>query len=261
VGDPLETACFPLAPFTNRIAFGRFEFLGRRIQLEPAPGEEHALHGQAWRRPWRLIERGSQAAVLAYEHRANDGGWPWAYRVSQTLRLEDDRLALGLELTNLDTQPMPAGLGFHPYFPIDPSARLQACVSGAWLTESSLLPASLGPAAALGDWATGVDLPSPAQLDNCLTGWDRTARIDLASERIELHGSEDLRWLQVYAPLGEAFFCAEPVSHRADAVNAPDPFAEGLRILRPGETWTVTMAIGMRARPIVRQETALDHAP
>lgn len=246
VDDPLETACFPLAPFANRIAHGRFEFLGRRIQLEPAPGEEHALHGQAWRRPWRPIERSSDVAVLAYEHRAGEGGWPWAYRVHQTIRLEGDRLSLGLELTNLDAQPMPAGLGFHPYFPIGAQARLQASVSGVWLTGPSLLPASLGPADALGDWRAGVDLPPTAPVDNCLAGWDGRARIDLASDRLEIEGSQDLGWLQVYAPFGERFFCVEPVSHRPDAVNASDPFAEGLRIVHPGETWSAAMAIGMR---------------
>src|SRR3984957_9975826 len=53
--DPLDTACFPMVPFVNRIAYGRFEFGGRTVQLERNWSEDpHPLHGQGWRKPWTV---------------------------------------------------------------------------------------------------------------------------------------------------------------------------------------------------------------
>jgi aldose 1-epimerase len=50
--DILETACFPLVPYANRIAGGRFAFGGHRVAL-PVPERfaPHALHGDGWLRP------------------------------------------------------------------------------------------------------------------------------------------------------------------------------------------------------------------
>ena len=51
--DPFEMACFPMVPYVNRIAHGRFEFGGRAVQLERNwTADPHPIHGQAWRRPW-----------------------------------------------------------------------------------------------------------------------------------------------------------------------------------------------------------------
>src|SRR4028118_1616837 len=54
----LETACFPLVPFANRVADGRMTFHGREVTLPPDPAARpHAHHGHGWRRPWRVLER------------------------------------------------------------------------------------------------------------------------------------------------------------------------------------------------------------
>jgi aldose 1-epimerase len=51
----LDTACFPLAPFSNRIAHGRFSFGGREVALAPNfPDSDHPhpLHGFGWLAAW-----------------------------------------------------------------------------------------------------------------------------------------------------------------------------------------------------------------
>ena len=47
--SPLQTAGFPLFPFSGRISEGRFAWNGRDVSLAPnfLP-EPHAIHGQAW---------------------------------------------------------------------------------------------------------------------------------------------------------------------------------------------------------------------
>ena len=51
--DPLDTSCFPMVPYVNRVAQGRFEFAGRAV----------------W---FRRLERGSGVA-LAGSHGHVDG--------------------------------------------------------------------------------------------------------------------------------------------------------------------------------------------
>jgi aldose 1-epimerase len=54
-GNPLGMASFPLLPYCNRLRDARFAFDGREVDLS-ADGNafDHALHGHAWRRPWRV---------------------------------------------------------------------------------------------------------------------------------------------------------------------------------------------------------------
>jgi aldose 1-epimerase len=51
--NPLETACFPLVPYANRIADGRFLFAGETYALpRNMEGQDHPLHGVGWIRGW-----------------------------------------------------------------------------------------------------------------------------------------------------------------------------------------------------------------
>ena len=44
-----NAACYPLVPFSNRIANGRLVFDGQRFKLEPNwPGVRHPMHGEGW---------------------------------------------------------------------------------------------------------------------------------------------------------------------------------------------------------------------
>jgi aldose 1-epimerase len=66
--DPFDTACFPMVPFVNRIAHGRFEFEGRTVQLERNWSEDpHPLHGQGWRKPWTVVSESAWRAPQRVE--------------------------------------------------------------------------------------------------------------------------------------------------------------------------------------------------
>ena len=48
--DVLESACFPLVPYANRIRGGSFQCDGREVRLSTnLPGDASPLHGQGWR--------------------------------------------------------------------------------------------------------------------------------------------------------------------------------------------------------------------
>ena len=235
--DPFETASFALVPFCNRIADGRFRVGEREVRIERnAPGQAHPLHGHGWRRPWRVESAARYHAVLSYEHAADS--WPWHYTATQTLTLRADSLDVALSVENRDSTPMPAGLGWHPYFRKGPGVLLKAHLEGVWLTDDESLPVRVAHGNRFGQWGRGDEVARPELVDHCHTGWPGVAEILLPEERLRLAltASRAMHWLHIYSPPGKDFFCIEPVSHMPNAVNRSAPPAiTGHRLLAPGE--------------------------
>jgi len=229
-GHPYQAAAFPLVPYSNRIRAGRFRFRGRSV-VEPLnrPPERHAIHGHGWQARWQPTEVGAAEARLEYRHPA--GAWPWPYHATQRFILAPTSLTVELSLSNDGDAVMPAGIGWHPYFPRTPRATITADVRAMWLTDEEKLPTELvAPPAA----------PFGRGRDNCFVGWSRRATIDWPERgaRLVLRAEPPLDYLVVFTPARRPFFCVEPVSHVTDAFNLaeagrPD---SGMLVLAPGET-------------------------
>ena len=225
---------FALLPYSNRLAQGRFRWAGRTHQLRlNFPGRPHPLHGCGWQRPWQVLEQGPSHAVLGLHH-VSDEDWPFAFDARQTLRLRPEGLAWHLALTNRDASPMPAGLGWHPYFPRAAGTTLHARVDHRWAHDETGLPLRREP------WGGFDGEVAPlAGLDHGFEGWDGAARVDQPGLSVDL--AADVDRLVVFVPPQGTFFCVEPVSHRTDAIHADDPAAHGLVDLAPGETLDGTL--------------------
>lgn len=239
--DVLETACFPLVPYANRIADGRFAWGGRAATLPGnMAGQAHPLHGDGWRGAWAVEATDEASAVLEFTPLGT--AWPWRYRAAQSVRLDADGLNLALSVTNLDDAPGPFGLGFHPYFPDSPTARLTTATAGVWEVSDDLLPVREAPGS---PWRAGRAARSDVLLDHCHTGWSGDARIDLGPGKpaLRLTASRALRWLHIYAPPEQGFFCVEPVSHAPNALNMTDSHSHGVWALGPGETAVAWMRL------------------
>ena len=236
--EVLDAGCFPLVPYCNRIPNGCFSFAGHEVSLSPNLGDHpHALHGQGWRAPWTVESASDLEAVLVFEHAL--GEWPWAYRAEQRFHLADDGLRIELSVTNTGDAAMPAGLGFHPYFPAPAGERLRAGVTGVWMIDEDCLPTTLVEGAWRSDWAAGALTAVESLIDNCYTGWNGVATLtgpDGATTTVT--ASPECRWLHVYSPPGADFICVEPVANRPDPFGGKD---SGIRILAPGETMSVWM--------------------
>ena len=241
--DILETACFPLVPYANRIARGRFDFDGRAVSLPVldrfAP---HALHGDGWRQSWSLLERAEASASFVYRHEG--GGWPWPYEAVQTFSLTGSSLRLDLSVLNVAETPAPAGLGFHPYFPVGDQTRLSLKAEAVWAVDEGLIPTAPVPPAGVFDWSTGPRVAGAPFVDHCYAGWDGTARLVEPGRTTTITASPNAGWAHVYAP-GEAFCCVEPVTHRPDAVHAPGGEVSGLVVLAPGRALSMWMEIAV----------------
>jgi aldose 1-epimerase len=243
--DPYHTAGFPLVPYSNRIREGRFTFRGRAVALPPnSPPERHSIHGHGWQAAWTPVEVGASHAEVEYRHPAD--AWPWPYRARQRVSLEPDRLVVELTLTSEAETPMPAGLGWHPYFPRTPRTTVTAAVSGLWRSDDEVMPTTLSAPPPALDPARGLRVDEVA-LDNCFTGWDRRAVVEWPERRarVVVTAESPLDFLMVYTPSGRDFFCLEPVSHAIDAVNlaAAGRTDVGLLALDPGRSLRATITL------------------
>lgn len=235
-------ACFPLVPFSNRIADGRFRWAGRDYALNRNHGDRpHTIHGVGWQTAWEVAAVSATSAVLTLTHAATSAqakSWPFAFDAEQRFSLTQEGLRVAISMTNRHAEPAPAGLGLHPYFPRAHDATLQFTAREVWTNLAEPLPAQCIPVPPEWDHASGLHVGSAA-LDHCFTGWDGAARITWASggPALAIEASGLFRHLIVYTPSEQDFFCVEPVSHMTNAINRAESSAEtGLRILAPGET-------------------------
>lgn len=242
-GRVLDTACFPLVPYANRIAHGRFAFEGRAVSLPRNFGDHpHSLHGASWQAAWTVETATPDRAVLVHDHDA-DAAWPWRYRAEQIFRLDDGGLSVTLAITNTDISAMPAGLGFHPYFPADATTTLQMATGGVWLSDAEQLPVRLATTETVENWAAGAPVMRSALVDHCFAGWDGAATLTAGAHRTTL-SADGARFVHVHIPPHVGFVGIEPVSHMPDAVNRPAPPDDsGLARLAPGAAMRLTMRI------------------
>lgn len=249
-GDPMEFSCFALVPFSNRIREGRFPWAGEAISLPRNwEGSPHPIHGHGWQAPWRVLPVGvgeQTGASVAFEYVHPPDAWPFAYRARQRFSLSSDALQISLELRNEGQQSMPAGLGFHPYFPRTPKCRIFSNVQEMWLTDRDALPAKRITPPKKWRLGGGVQLEG-ADLDHVFTGWDQRAVIEWPERnaRLRISAEGSLRFLVVFSPRGEDFFCIEPVSHCTDAFNhaGKGESGTGTQTLAPGATLAVSMTL------------------
>lgn len=235
--EPLDVACFPLVPYANRIADGRFVWAGEAFHLPPThPVSAHPLHGLGWITPWQVAAAGPGEVTMRLDHAA-DAAWPWSFTAEQHVSLDGSGATLMLTIVSTDTRTMPVSLGFHPYFVREGARALRFAAGEMWLTDDALLPRTRVAADALGDWRADGVLMRDDLIDHCFIGWDGGARVvrDDGDLLVEAEGAPALH---VYIPPDGAFFCVEPVTAMPDAVNH-----DAAEALQPGETRRVTMRI------------------
>jgi aldose 1-epimerase len=226
--EPFELGCFPMVPYANRIAHGRFSFGAREVQLKRNRRDEpHPLHGQGWLSRGEVVDATASSATLMFEGGADE--WPWRYRAEQHFQLHRSALAVSLSIENLAQSAMPVMLGLHPYFCDAALAQLQAGVPRVWLTDGASLPVE--EVATPFDWS--FDRPrsiAGVPLDHCFVDWDARALLLWPDRRLVIRAT-NCRYLHVYAPSGRDFFCVEPQSAAAGALNRG---ADEATVVAPG---------------------------
>lgn len=214
--DPFSLACFPMVPYANRIAHGRFNFGARAVHLKRNWGAvPHPLHGQGWRSPWEVFAATASSASLIFEGGADE--WPWHYLAEQHLQLSHNALSIRLSIENLAHSAMPVMLGLHPYFCDPDQAQLQAGTPSVWLTDNASLPTE--EVATPPDWSFDQARSITAvPLDHCFTHWNSSAVIRWPDRKVHIRAT-NCRYLHIYTSSGRDFFCVEPMSAAVGALN------------------------------------------
>lgn len=233
------SGCYPLVPFSNRIARANLVWQGTQHPLVRNNGDEpHAIHGVGWQREWSVLDSDATSAMLAYEHRP-DSSWPFAFDCSQTFRLTAEALQMTLNMTNQSGQPAPAGLGWHPYFVKRPDGHLSFRASGRWEMGPDKLPTHRQATSGMDADCASLDV------DHCFDGWDGVVQLRDAAMRVRVRSG--LTRVVVFTNGTRDYLAIEPVSHVNNAVHlyaAGVPAEDlGLRVLQPGESMMAQMTI------------------
>ena len=229
-----------MLPYSNRLGFCRFEWEGRQYSTAPNfEGSPHSLHGVGWQRPWTILEQQSDHVALGYQHRP-DEHWPFSFTARQDVSLAQNHCVMTVNIRNTDTRTQPAGLGWHPYFPVRNKSRLQIDVASRWLPDPDQLPHAR-------QAVERLDGPvSELNLDHCFEDWHGSALLEDEYLRIAIRSSLDR--LVVFTPNGRGFYCIEPVSHVSNAIRSADPIAQGLCPLQPEHSLVAEMQLEVERR-------------
>src|SRR3954454_4697944 len=91
-GDVRGLACYPLVPYSNRIADAILHFAGQRYVLARNFGDHpHAIHGVGWQRPWTVVDAAPDRAMLGFAHRPDTddarAAWPCPFDATHAMHV------------------------------------------------------------------------------------------------------------------------------------------------------------------------------
>ncbi|WP_454805938.1 aldose epimerase family protein [Paraburkholderia fungorum] len=249
-----KAGAYPLIPYSNRIADARLAFDGAIHTLEPHPLDwPNTLHGHAQRRAWDVHAHDSQRAELVFDETAS-AHWPWPFEARIVFALRDQALDMSFALRNTGSMPMPAGLGWHPFFATDCDTTIRFDAPRRWELDDRFLPtghSTVAPHATTltrDDWRDGDCALYASE-------WNGAANAGVCIERragtLRLSANPALTHLVIYAPRGGALCCVEPVSHLANGFNlaARGVAGTGMRTLAPGESWHARVTLVWEPKP------------
>lgn len=246
----VQAAMHPLVPFANRVPDNVIDLVDPPIRLEPnATGERCALHGIGWQRSWRILQAREDRCVMELIVPEND--WAFGFRATQELSVQDCRFHASIALENISKRPIPAGVGFHPYFMRTAGMTLQFRAERFWLEGPGYLPTDTISIPPELDFADPAPIPGTWR-NNCYSGWDGQAKVCDPARGLDLHigASATLGELMLYTPPSAAFFCLEPQSHTSGATNqarAHHP-ATPLRVIAPSEVIAGDFTVDIHVR-------------
>lgn len=244
VGDSARFASYTLAPYCNRIRGGRFRFRGRDYDLRPNWPDGQTIHGDVRMRPFVVEKLDAQTLRCSYDsRRASQPNFPFHYQLITHYRLDGARLHIELALLNTDAEPLPFGLGIHPYFVrwlwpgcADPKLRFRA--QGEYVVDELVIPtAAAQPLSPRHDFATPRSAYA-AKIDCVFAGWDGQAELAWPGSGVTLRLQADPLFghFVVYNGDPDGSLALEPVSQATDACNLAERGVPGtgLGVLAPG---------------------------
>jgi aldose 1-epimerase len=270
-----------LVPYANRLR-GKFlpeekaiqtTILGKEVKL-PAnwkgknPGAEwHAMHGLILDLPMDKVttDAGPREANAIGTLDAGDFQGHWLSRTNLTIKatLNQDTFGFNVDARNSGNEPLPMGIGWHPYFVFPSGNRRQAKLvipaGERALVDNYDNVFPTGKLVPLKGTPYDFSVPGGAPLgehflDDCFVNLQKNAGGQSVAEIIDpaaKYGirirslSPEISAIQVYAPVDKSFVALEP------QFNWADPFSPlwggkvntGMVTLQPGQTVTYSVQL------------------
>jgi aldose 1-epimerase len=210
---PAGWGSYPMVPWAGRVRRGAFSFDGVDYHL-PINFEAHAIHGTGFEQPWAVRNNDASSCDLAC-----DLAWELGGTSEQSIVLTDDSLTCTLAARAGD-RPMPASLGWHPWFIKPDAVDLQ--FARMYLRDD--------------DYITDgriAEPPPPPPWDDCFAGPLVAPRLVIGGVTLSI--TSDCEYWVVYDMPPHAT-CVEPQTATPDAFNLG-----GAARLEPGDELRRTM--------------------
>jgi aldose 1-epimerase len=247
-----------LAPWANRLSEDAFFANGEEIpaqsrfgQHPPRPESESHSRLLTVSPDWKVtaIEADSDSASVTsrlefWKHPELMAQFPFAHTIEMTYCLHDGALEVRTTIENLSADPMPVGIGYHPYFQLHDAPRDQWKVHLA-ARDHLALSKMLIPTGERKPVEFADPLPlAGVALDDVFGGLVRdgseraTFSVEGAHQKISVIYGPKYTVAVVYAPPGRQFICFEPMSAITDGFNlAHAGVYKELQSIPPGGQW------------------------
>lgn len=238
--EPFFWGSFVMAPWCNRVAAQPAKLGSRTIDLAPNFPDGTAIHGQVQGHPWQVVAPG----LLRVS--GGGDGWPWLYEVTLGVAVETSTLRMTHRLTNASDEPMPAGIGIHPWF-----RRPLAVAFSAERVYPSNIDSASEPMPVAGAFDLRRSRDMPPDLDATWTDLrgPHVAELSWPSLGIAatMSATTDVPYLCAASPTAFDAVAIEPQTHAPDGLRrllADEP--GGLSMLPPRGTLRLDVELAFR---------------
>ncbi len=201
-----------LFPSPGKLRDDAFSYEGKRGALKQ--------HGFARNLPWSV-----EGSTLTLESSAQTRvQFPWDFCYRLTIKLQDATLRLGIAVVNTGDEPLPFGLGFHPYFALQNKSSVTIDTQASTIFDNVTKEVRSFSGFDFSRKEQDLYLLDHGSTQSALHYGDGTALAVRAS-------SVFTRWV-VWSLAEKDYVCIEPWTTPPDALNS----GEGLLRLAPGAT-------------------------
>ena len=247
-----------LAPWANRIEGDGFWANGKRYLFNTGlgninrDGNKNPIHGLlTTSNLWKVAEARDDdksawvASRLEFWKYPNlMAQFPFPHTLTVTYRLRDGVVEVETAIENHGIEPMPVGIGYHPYFRLHDVPRdewhVHLAARDHMALNAQLIPTGESKPVEFADPLSLSVGPLDDVFGNLIRDPDGLARfyVEGGRERVTVAYGPKYTVAVVYAPKGQDFICFEPMSAVTNAFNlAHAGLYKDLQSVAPGESW------------------------
>lgn len=237
-----KASSFIMLPWCNRIRDGILRFEGQQWQLQTAPEDGTARHGDVRSRVWQVDEADNTRISLSFDSAQHENvNFPFRFSARAEYRLEDERFIWRLTLKNEDARRMPGGFGCHPYFVRTDDVEVLIPCDSQFKLVDYLAVSAPEPIEPRVDFRRMRPLAG-GEFNDLLTHRREGEPVRMHYPRwnlsLEMSADPVFRHILIYTPPGNPSFAVEPQSNANDGFTLaergiPDT---GVFALEPGQS-------------------------